>query len=195
MSDDLGLQTRVLRHISGKCLSIADIAAELDMARHQVSHAAARLIERGYMERVDAGCFQLTASGIAACDSGLVIQSGPRGKHKTVRRMPRISQRQRAWNAMRIHRSFTIRDIVTVVARGNYEAAIDNVGRYMRELARAGVLVTQAQREEGVHLKSQGFLRYRLQRDLGPIAPVYSQANDVLHDPNAVQEAARCSSP
>ncbi|MEM8601838.1 MAG: hypothetical protein AAGF99_18120 [Bacteroidota bacterium] len=71
--------------------------------------------------------------------------------------------RQRAWTAMRIHRSFTARDIATILPEPSYEA----VQRYCKELVDAGILRLDGTSTVG----RRRYTRYRLIRNVGPDHP------------------------
>jgi hypothetical protein len=59
---------------------------------------------------------------------------------------------------------------------------------YLLLLCRAGVALRLRDREPGFAPSSNGFVRYALMKDLGPIAPV-TRAN-ALFDPNARKHIA-----
>ncbi|GAA0311517.1 MULTISPECIES: helix-turn-helix domain-containing protein [Rhodovulum] len=176
-------QTRLLHHLGEACLMIDEIAGQLGLSHRQVSAAAAGLIERGYVERLERGCFQLTDSGRFAARNAVRIVSGPRGPHRKPKAPWRDTIRQRAWAAMRIKRQFTIREIAMVAARGDEGDPVDNLTRYFRALVQAGYL-RQLAREPGHAPGSNGFLRFQLVRDTGPRAPVWSDVRRAVHDHN-----------
>lgn len=178
------IQTRILQGLGDACLLIGDIAVQLGLSNGQVSQAAAHLIARGYVERIERGCFQLTEAGKAARDQGVRIETGVTGPKRMPRRPPRLSIRQRAWNAMRVIRTFTVPDIVTAVARegdGNVE---ENIRRYVRALTSSGYLARTSRRRPGTAPGSNGYPVYSLAIDSGRIAPVVSQVAPVVHDFN-----------
>jgi hypothetical protein len=184
MDQDMTIQTRILQGLGDSCLMIGDIAGQLGLSNGQVSDAAANLIGRGYVERVERGCFQLTEAGRAARDSGVRIETGVTGPTRAARKPRRSSIRQRAWNAMRIMRTFTVPDIVTAIAcagDGNPEKSLRH---YFRALAQSGYLVRCARRRPGTAPGSNGYAVYSLVRDTGLVAPVISQVAPVIHDFN-----------
>jgi DNA-binding MarR family transcriptional regulator len=184
MNPDMTIQTRILHGLGDACLVIGELADELGLTTVQVSKAAALLIGRGYIERVDRGCFQLTEAGRAARDQGVTIESGVTGPTRALGKPRRTSIRQRAWNAMRITRTFTVPEIVTAVARAGDGNIEENLRRYVRELATAGYLSRGARRRPGTAPGSNGFPVYSLVRDTGPVAPVWSQKHRAIHDFN-----------
>lgn len=167
---------------------ISDLAASLGLTRDQVSNAAALLISRGLVERVDRGCFQLTAAGCEAVGSGVTIESGVTGATRTIRRSLRGSIRQRAWNVMKIQRVFTIQSLTTAVATSADGDVAENLRRYCRELCRAGYLSLSSRREPGTAPSSNGFAVYSLMRSTGALAPVFSQKKQAIHDFNTGED-------
>lgn len=187
MSEDLTLQTRLLHKMGDTCLTLSDLGMALDLSHQQVSAAMSKLVARGLIERVEQGCFQLTPDGHQAVIDGLVIKSGPRRGHTGRRTALRDTLRQRAWNAMRISRRFTIRDLAAAASRGDEADAVENVARFVRELHRAGYL-QKVGREPGTAPGSTGFLRFALVRDTGHRVPVYSAKKRSILDYNTGED-------
>lgn len=179
------VQTRILHALGDACVLIGDLAAELELPRDQVSQAAALLIGRGLVERVERGCFQLTEVGQAAVSAGETIETGVTGPSRALRKPRRQSIRQRAWNAMKIQRTFTVPSLTTAVATAQDGDVEENLRRYCAELCKAGVLSVSSRREPGTAPSSNGFAVYTLARLLGPLAPVYSRARRAIHDFNS----------
>lgn len=169
----------------GACMTIDQLDASLPLNRRQISDGAAKLILRGYAERVEAGCYQLTPAGHKALATGIAITSGPRGRLTGgLRKAPRDTLRQRAWTAMRMSGAFTVGDIALAAARPGDAMPENNLQRYMRQLHRAGYLAELPVRARGTALTSNGFKRFRLLKDTGPLAPVWSDTHDVMIDRN-----------
>ncbi len=179
------IATTILRHLSdGSCQTIDAIEVALSLTRRQISDGAARLILRGFVERTEVGCYQLTSAGLQAQKDGLVITSGPwRPLTAKARRPPRDTFRQRIWNAMRMSRTFTVGDLVVAAARDELDAE-NNTSCYLRRLVAAGYVIELPTRQKGTRLTSNGFKRWRLIHDSGPIAPAYRRNQDALHDFN-----------
>lgn len=76
---EISNQTRLLHTVSHSCLTIRELAEQLELSTVQVSRAAAQLIARDLLERAERGCFRLTDAGLAAQRDGLEITSGPAG--------------------------------------------------------------------------------------------------------------------
>lgn len=187
MSEELTLQTRLLHLVGDACLTLDDLANQSGHSRHQVSAAMAKLVSRGLVSRVERGCFEVTAEGRSAVAAGKVIKAGPRGAHSGRRSAVRDTLRQRAWNAMRLSRRFTVRDIAMVATRGGEGDPVENVSRFFRELQRAGYL-QRVGTEEGTAPTSNGFARYALVRDTGHRVPVYSAKHRALRDFNTGED-------
>ncbi len=183
-------QTMLLHHLGDTCKTIEVLSKDLGLTRTQISNAATALIRKDYLERVELGCFQLTAAGQAAAKRGEQITPGPNGEHKAARRAMPDTLRQRAWNAIRIQRRFTIQDILTAAATGAEANAENNLQRYFKALCKAGVLRRLPKRQAGSALTSNGFAQYTLVRDLGHVAPSYRAKAGSLIDHNTGKEIA-----
>lgn len=154
------------------CLTVEELSARVSIERRAVVTTAARLIDRGLLERVERGCFRLTGEGVRAQAEGVDLNSGPRGRH-TGRRTPRrTTLRTRLWRAMRTSGKFTVGDLLTAAARGHEKAAHSNAYRYLKRLEEAGYLRRLRARAPGVAVTSNGFVRWALLTDTGPDAPI-----------------------
>lgn len=179
----------------GACRRIDELDAMLDLSRRQISDGAARLVMRDYLERVETGCYRLTPAGIAAAQVGETITCGPWKPDTARTRKPvRDTFRRRLWSAMRMGGVFTIADLVMAAARPRDGNPENNAARYVRYLALAGYVEAQRSRQRGVKLTSNGFKRYRLVKNTGPLAPVYRPKVNALHDYN-IGEDVPCSNP
>ncbi|AWD21584.1 hypothetical protein [Fuscovulum blasticum] len=166
---------------SGVCLTIGQLAADLDLTNRQVSNAAAVLLRRGYLDRMAIGCFQLTDAGLAAAFAGETITSGPIGSNGNPRRY-RNSLRQRAWTSMKTRRVFTVPDLVVDAATGDDTNPGDNLQRYLRGLAAVGYVSVSRRRVTGTAPTSPGYKLFALVRDTGPVAPALCATG--IHDFN-----------
>ena len=171
----------------GSCRTIADLADALDLTRRQVSDAAACLLRRDYLMRMSAGCYRLTDEGVAAAAAGEVIRSGPQGPRDRVR-IASHSLRARAWRAMRVRRRFTLHDLISDAATAADRAPGDNIGHYLRALRASGYLTELPKRARGTTLTSNGFKRWMLVRDTGPLAPVALSKKAAVHDQNTGED-------
>lgn len=177
-------QHRILYHLGDRCEVIAQIGEALNLSNAQVGKAACGLIASGYIERVERGCFQLTEAGAQAVANGVRICGGGSGPTKSIRKPSRNTIRQRAWRAMQIHREFTVPDIAMVVSRADPPKAYKSLHGFLRQLVAAGYVMRTARKVPGTASGSNGFNRFRLIRDTGPRAPVYSHKRGSFHDFN-----------
>lgn len=176
--------TALLQKLAGGlCLTIDQLAEDLDLTNRQVSDAAANLLRRNYLERMAIGCYQLTPEGRAAAAAGEVIRSGPKGPQERARRVP-DTFRQRAWTSMRMQRLFTVPDVVLEAARPEDADPVDNLRRYLQVLARAGYVKVSPHRVSGTAPTSNGYKRFLLASDTGPLAPVVLSKRPGIHDFN-----------
>ena len=88
-------------------------------------------------------------------------------------------KRSRLWQAMRILRAFTVRDLQAVAEIQSYRS----VWQYVRQLQRAGYIVKQAG-SRGHHEE----FTLRLVRDSGPICPSVCYRGTVVYDHNTDKE-------
>jgi len=182
MTPERGHQTAILNALAaGGCLTLDQLADSLELGRRQISSAAARLIDRALVVRIEAGCFRATAEGVDAQARGIEIKSGPRGPMER-KRPARNSFRGRLWRGMRLKRKFSIPGLLELAAKG--EKSPDTAaGSYIRALERAGYLTRLPRREPGTSLTSNGYLRWSLIRDTGPLPPM-PRRDGTVFDPN-----------
>lgn len=197
MKSALGdVSTILLQHLSdGTCQTIDQLDAALPLSRRQISNAATILIKRDYMDRIEAGCYCLTASGLAAAERGERVTSGPIGALTGKSRRPRRNSfRQRAWNAMRMSVTFTIGELVIAAASGDKDPE-SNLINYLLFLRRVGYVAEMPVRQNGTRLTSNGFKRFRLLKDTGPIAPALRMKKRAIWDFNlgALVEEVPCA--
>jgi hypothetical protein len=180
--------TALLRHLAaGVCLTADQMAEALGITRAQAMNAARKLLRRGYLEKMAAGCFQLSEAGKAAALSGITITSGPKGKTGVIATR-RQTFRERAWLAMRIHHRFTIGQIVASAARDGERNARENARKYLAQLGQAGFVKELPNRLPGTSMGSNGFKRWVLIRNTGPRAPVYRAELQTVHDFNTGED-------
>lgn len=103
-------------------------------------------------------------------------QSAPRNKA--------FGLRARAWWVMRETPRFSVTDLLAIVATGGEADAASNLGKYLRALSRAGILV-EIGRKAPTSLTSNGEIIYRLARNTGPKAPVWRVSRQEVYDPNS----------
>lgn len=183
------IPTTILRQLgTGLCLTMDALEAETTLTRRQISNGAGQLILRGYAERTEKGCYQITKSGQKALADGIVIKSGPRGADTAVVRKPvRGTFRQRVWTAMRLSNTFTVGDLVMFASDAEANP-YQNASRYIRRLKSAGYVIELPRRAAGTAITSSGYKRFRLVSDSGPKAPVYRPKKQTVHDYNTGEE-------
>ncbi len=93
--------------------------------------------------------------------------------------------RQRAWWVMRRRVSFTLPELLSTLADGTERDATSNLGKYLRALAKAGIIRAEAERQPGAKLTSNGHIRYRLIINEGRKAPVWRAKSNSVFDPNS----------
>lgn len=180
-------QTMLLYALAECEMTLDVLGIELDLTHRQVSRAAEGLIRKGLAERVEKGCYRLTAEGQVVVGDGGTITSGPNQSPTKPVSPHQETLRQRAWNAMRIQQKFTIPDLILVAAHGEEENAHNNLSKYCSNLSKVGILRLLRGRVEGSAPSSNGFKRYQLLQDLGEIAPVLRRGGAV-YDHNSDQE-------
>lgn len=169
----------------GACRTTDELDAQLDLSRRQISQGASKLIFRGLAERVEAGCYQLTEAGKSAVSNKVALTSGPIMPDRSKGRKPKHSTlRQRAWNIMRMGEAFTVPDLLMAAQEGTEKTADNNLHRYVNALNKFGYLLEMPRRVAGTKLTSNGFKRWKLLNDTGPIAPVWRQQSKTLFDHN-----------
>lgn len=190
------LPTAIMRHLAdGACLTIDELSVALDLTRRQVSDGAAKLAARKYLLRMAKGCYRLSETGLEAAAAGEVITCGPTGPDtKPVRTKVRNTFRDRAWRSMRIRRQFTLADVIADAATDADTNSDSNMRRYLQFLKQAGYVAELRSRQPGTRMTSNGFKRYALVKNTGPLAPVYRPKVSALHDYN-IGEDVPCASP
>lgn len=169
---------------SGGCLTVNELVCATGLTRRPVSDAAAKLIRDDLVERVERGCFRISAAGKAARANGSVtFRPGPKGPMARTRPVAG-SFRAKAWGAMRLRQKFTVADLVTRARTDDDRMPENNATYYLRGLAAAGYVRVLPLREPGHKPTSNGFRRYALIRDTGPLAPVIRKGGTEVYDPN-----------
>jgi len=101
--------------------------------------------------------------------SGPVVNAQLREKP---RKPKRNNLRVRAWRAMRMKNKFTINDLISVAANGEEKDPRGNLGIYLTQLQRCGVIRRLPRRVRRPREGGDGSYRYVLTNDLGPQAPI-----------------------
>lgn len=173
----------VMAHPFAGPATIDELDARLPIGRKQIATAAAKLIQRSFVERLETGVYALTATGRKALEDGAALTSGP---HRGRRKHPAFADtlQQRAWNAMRLAGRFTIGDIATLAGRPEDKGVEGTLQRLFHRLARAGYLTELPKRVRGTEPGSNGFKQWRLTRDTGARAPQFLERQQAFKDVN-----------
>ncbi len=163
----------------GCCLTLAQVVEKTGVEYDAASRTLGRLVSRGMAERVRPGCFRLNEVGqLALTSSERPIKRGPKGKHSGPRRPPKNSFLERLWRALRREKKGTLSSLIPLALRDERNPT-SGARRFFRRLASVGVIVAIAR------TGSAGEIRWLLVRDLGPLAPNWSDARGALYDPNS----------
>lgn len=203
MADSAVVQNRLLTLLisnQGR-LSLDHLHLYSGRPRKRVVIALGRLLRRGFVEQIkpkpafthDARGritanetpsleYRLTKDGRAFVAAGIPISSGPKGPISGHRRTMKETFRARLWRAFRLKSKATIPDLVEIASRGAGRDEGSNARQYMRHLVMAGIAVALPVKTQGFAPTSNGFKRFALVVDLGPLAPVATRAH--LFNPN-----------
>lgn len=166
---------------NGECIRMAALAKLTGMSRRRLAKLIATLERRGLATAPKIGCYRRTPRGDKIVATSAPLRSGP-----TKPSGPRPSSdglRARAWRALRMLKKATLAEILEIADAGEQKSPSSNLYRYFGALIRAGVMVKLDRREAGAAMTSNGFVRWSLIRDLGPIAPVMRHGG--VFDPNS----------
>lgn len=169
---------------SSSAATIEELASRLPIGHKQIATAAARLMQRDYVERLETGVYRLTLTGREALQAGVSLTSGP---HRGRRKHPVFANtlQQRAWNAIRLQNGrFTIPDIVQLAATQDDKNPEQSLQRFFYRLTRSGYLAELPTRVAGHSQTSNGFKQWRLVRDTGDCAPKWLEAQKAFKDWN-----------
>lgn len=170
--------------VVGECIPFAELVARLPQYNRQaVSAGATGLVVKGYLRRVERGCYELTRDGVAAKESGKQMTHEPLPEGRPSRDN---SLRARAWRVLRsCPKGVTHQEVVTLATTGREKAALPNIQTYLRALRRAGYLRVLPNRVDSGRVRgSGGFMVHRLVRNSGPQAPIIKDSRSVVFDPN-----------
>lgn len=168
------------------CVDIDLLIHNTELGRKQIADACTVLVNRELIERIKPGCYKMLPAGLVLIKTGGEVKSGPRGI--TAAKQHTGTLRVKTWRAMRQRKKFSLNDLIVLVADGDEKAIESNLGKYLRALERTGYLTRMARRETGTASTSNGYLRYLLVRDTGPLAPVWRQGKETVYDPNTTEE-------
>lgn len=132
----------------------------------------------------------LTATPTSAAPVPAVVPGKLRNGRPSIEQAPQRLDpglRGRCWWLMRQVNTFTIHQLLETYADGTEKEAQRNLGFYLRRLEAHGVVERMDRRQPGFSSGSNGFIVWRLKRNLGVLAPVWRRLKKVLWDPNAGQ--------
>lgn len=175
-----------LAAITASACSRQQVEAASGVTGKSLETCLARLRRLGFVLLEDAR-YSVTPAGRAFLESGKRLTSGPRGPQPG-KRLYHGTLRQRAWHAMQIKKKFTVADILPVAANGGERDAENNIGKYVRALARTGFLTELERRGPREVPTSNGYKRYLLTRDTGLLAPRWLPLRGIVFDPNTEEE-------
>lgn len=162
----------------GVCLTVDEMAERSGLPSRSVGSACACLVRRGWVDRLERGCFTLSPEGRRALTSGETIVSGPIGPLTVRARRPRRrTLRDKMWSAIRIARKFDLARLEEIAG-----CTHANAQRFVLALARAGYLA-ELRRQPGEAPSSNGFKRWVLIDDPGPATPI-AKADGRVWDAN-----------
>lgn len=174
---------RALAQLTGPATAL-QIAAATGLTTEQVWDACDTLVVNKLASRIERGVYQLTVAGRAAFEGGKEIKGGPKGP--TAPKIFRGTFRERLWQAIRKERKGTIGNFLSLVLQDgdDEKTATDNAQKYICGLCRAGYMQRLPGKQRGTLLTSNGFNRYLLIVNSGPLAPMIKRSHRQLHDPN-----------
>lgn len=196
------VQTAVLRVLakSKDAYGIGHIMAALQLsgtlARRSVLTALGKLMQKHLAERANRVSFQnqveaeyrATQAGRDHIAAGRKVTSGNNGNWTAPPRVLPDTQRQRCWTVFRqtaVTGKATLAELVEAARRPGEDAGkmIDNARKLFVALARVRIVVLMRDRAPGFAPTSNGFHRFALVRDVGPLAPIVAKKG--VFNPNA----------
>lgn len=93
--------------------------------------------------------------------------------------------REKAWWALRRHKSLTLVEMLSIVHDGNQKDPSSNLRKWLNKLHFAGLLKRELEHSKEDHPNSNGMFRYCLEKDLGPKAPILKMSDGIVLDPNS----------
>jgi hypothetical protein len=88
----------------------------------------------------------------------------------------------KAWWVLRKHHSVTMSELLVIICKGHEKSPESNLHRWFVRLVQAGIVART--RESDGKLTSNGVYRYKLIKDLGPLAPVVCARSGRVYDHN-----------
>lgn len=177
---------KILRVLAalGVAATAQTIADATGMTIEQVWDACDTLVKNKLAIRKERGVYLITDAGSAALADGKEVKPGPKGP--TGPKVRRGTLRERLWRAIRKERKGTIGNFLSLVLQDgeDEDKATENAQKYICILCQAGYMQRLPGKQQGTALCSNGFTRYILVVNNGPLAPVVRRVQRQLYDPN-----------
>jgi hypothetical protein len=143
--------------------------------------------ERKFGESGDVAFYRATKEGRAFVKAGKRVKCGRQGPLTGAAAPREDTYRARLWKVLRTARKATVPELVEAAAtdtatKAALTRATNQAQIYVKALVRAGVAAVLPVKAKGYAPTSNGFKRFALVRDLGPLAP--STRASGLFDPN-----------
>lgn len=167
---------QVLRALpeDGACMKCATVAALTGLDPAYVSRKARELMKLGLLKKAGSrACYWLTDDGIARRNAGQTFDTRQKPHAGTDR------LRDRLWAAMRAEKNFDRNSLLMLAGKETDRDPAHYTTAYLRRLEAAGVILRLKQKRK--------LPRYRLMRDLGPLAPTWQRTRATLFDRNSNQ--------
>ena len=172
-------QEKILRaYGKRRYMTLEDLCKKLHTNnRNLVSQACSRLVRRGLLVRQERGLYKLQGTGKEE------LTCGPKGCLTQVIKVPRAKPfYERVWKVLRMRDKVSTEEITSFVCDDTVKDAHNVVVRYTRLLHRSGYL-RRLHRIKGQG-SSLGHIRYRLLRNTGSKAPIWSHKFGKIYDRN-----------
>jgi hypothetical protein len=182
---------RALGHGAGLVKLRKKIIASLGcLLRRELAAVAEKSRRRSSFEEkaAPAASYAATEKGRDFHRSGKRIKCGPLKQRHPLRAYKPDAFYQRLWKVLRFSegRRATIPELIEIARAPGDPGTLqlsNNARAYLLKLARAGVVVRMTIRARGDAPTSNGFVRFALPKDLGPLAPVTRKG--FVFDPNS----------
>jgi hypothetical protein len=159
------------------CMTLDELETATGFSRDRLSALINLMNSNGLVKVRRAGCYSRTPAGDKAIEKPRKSGGPRKGQQLAFGLTPRV------WRALRILGKASLPELLEIADAQGRPA--EHTRKYLAMLTRYGIVVISGRRSEGSAPTSNGFKRYILVRDLGPIAPVWSQRKQVLFDPNS----------
>ena len=173
---------RVL-HVIGMEATAQQIADATGLTIEKVWDACETLANRGLIIRAKRGVYAINDAGETAVATGQEIKCGPQGP--TGPKIKKGTLCSRLWAAIRMERKNTVGGWLSLILPdGADKKANHNAQKYVCALCAAGYMTRLPGKQQGTALTSNGYTRYLLITDTGPLAPMVRRIERELYDPN-----------